>query len=227
MKSIYIIGCGGVGSWITPSLCLLTDPAGITLIDGDRLEDKNLNRQLFHEFDIGQFKSEALAVRYKCHCMTDFYSARSVEHDIADWIFCLVDNNPARNEVLKACDTFGCQAIFAANETHSAEAYYYHPEFKGTPLDPRTYYPEIETDLSDNPLSRHAGCTGEAQRGNPQLVSANFMAAALAQQLFVIWGMEFPALDQEIKPRLPYKLVCNLTKLETHRIGDVCQTQSK
>ena len=31
----YIIGCGGVGSAIVPSFCLLKSPAEITLIDGD------------------------------------------------------------------------------------------------------------------------------------------------------------------------------------------------
>ena len=34
----YIIGCGGVGSAIIPSFCLLKTPEEITLIDGDIIE---------------------------------------------------------------------------------------------------------------------------------------------------------------------------------------------
>ena len=49
----YIIGCGGVGSAIVPSFCLLKPPAEITLIDGDTLETKNLNRQLFDARQVG------------------------------------------------------------------------------------------------------------------------------------------------------------------------------
>lgn len=222
MNDIYVIGCGGVGSWLAPSLCLLAGPNRIILVDGDRLEEKNLNRQLFNREDIGATKAQALALRYHCQYRDEYYSPGIIEHSMTDWLICVVDNHIARKDVLAACDTYGCQAIFAANETHSAEAYYYHVEFRGTKVDPRVYYPEILTDVSNNPLAARSGCTGEAQVQNRQLVSANFMAAALAQQLYVVWGMEFPTLEASIKPRLPFKLVSNLTKLETHRIGDVC-----
>ncbi len=52
MSKIYIIGAGGVGSWLTPAMCMLIKPEDITIVDGDKLEDKNLNRQLFNEEDI-------------------------------------------------------------------------------------------------------------------------------------------------------------------------------
>jgi hypothetical protein len=220
MRKHYIIGCGGVGSWLAPSLCLLRSPQEIILVDGDTLEQKNLNRQLFTPEQVGSNKAEALAEKYGCQAIAEFYGTGSIEHDPSDWIFCCVDNNPARMAVLHSCDQYGCQAIFAANESTSSEAYYYRRAWKETPLDPRVYYPSMATDRSGDPRRASAGCTGEAQRLNRQLVSANVSAAALAQNLFVLWGIKASELSKETMPSLPFKFVANLSRLESHRIKD-------
>ena len=52
---------------------------------------------------------------------------------------------------------------------------------------------------------------------NRQLVSANFMAAALAEHLFVLWHLKAPRLDKETVAALPYKFAANLSKLETYQ----------
>jgi hypothetical protein len=218
---IYIIGCGGVGSWLAPALCLLAKPINVTLVDGDTLEHKNLNRQLFDESHIGMNKAVALGEKYGCQSNDHWYSPTLMPHEPEDWLFGLVDNHPARRSVLQCCDMYGCKAIFAANETHSSEAYVYLPEWRGTCRDPRTYYPEIQTDNSDDPRNAAIGCTGEAQVGNPQLVTANFMAAALAGHMYVVWALEAPKLDAGVRPFLPYKLVNNLTANETHKVGEL------
>ena len=211
----HIIGAGGVGSWLCPSLCLLRRPEEVTVIDGDRLELKNLNRQLFTQEQVGQFKSDALASRYGCRSIPEWYYAGLFEVDPRDWLICVVDNHPARKAALESCDFYKCCAIFAANETHSSEAYVYRPEWKGGPLDPRIYYPEINTDGRGDPRRAAIGCTGEAQEANRQLVSANFMAAALALHLYVVWAMEAPKLERESRKHLPFKIVNNLSKTET------------
>jgi molybdopterin/thiamine biosynthesis adenylyltransferase len=216
----YIVGCGGVGSWLAPSLCLLRNPNEIILVDGDSLEPKNLNRQLFEGDDIGKNKADALSRRYECQSIPEWYSLGMIEHEQSDWIFCCVDNNPARAAVLHSCDAYGAQAIIAANETTSSEAYYYRRAWKDTPLDPRVYYPEIRDDHTNDPRGEAVGCTGEAQVANRQLVSANFSAAALAQNLFVLWGIKLGGLDKEVIPLLPYKFTANLSKLESFRVKD-------
>ena len=57
---VIVLGCGGIGS----SLAMLLAGAGVqqlTLIDPDRIELSNLNRQLFWERkDVGEFKVEIL-----------------------------------------------------------------------------------------------------------------------------------------------------------------------
>lgn len=211
----YIIGCGGVGSWLAPTLCKLVKPENITLIDGDILEEKNMDRQLFNiDTDLNAKKSDCLAKRYDCHTVPEWYYNGLVPLSHKDWLFVCVDNHPARASALASCDHYKCKAIIAANETHSSEAYVYLPEWKDTVLDPRTYYPEIATTKTNDPRNREIGCTGEAQENNRQLVSANFSAAALSQHMYVIWAMESHKMDKEARPFLPHKLVWNLTSMQ-------------
>lgn len=217
--TIHIVGCGGVGSWLAPSLCLLTSPKQIVLHDGDVLEPKNLNRQLFTLHDIGRNKAEALADKYGCGAEGKYFAAGNHEFLEDDWIICCADNNPARMNCIMQTDNSACHLIVAANEKTSAEAYYHDPDTDGIPH-PLDYYPEIETDHANDPRAAAIGCTGEAQQQTPQLVSANFMAASLAQWLFVLWAIEVPKLDPQSITHLPYKLVANASRLETHLIRD-------
>ena len=219
MKTIYVIGCGGIGSWLAPSLCLLVGAKNVVLVDGDKLEEKNLNRQLFAEEEIGQFKSSALSARYMSASIPEFYSFGSIQHINSDWLFVCVDNNPARLAALRACDHFGCNAIVAANETTSSEAYFYSPKWKDTQLDPRVYYPELLTDRANDPQRPH-GCTGEAQERNVQLVSANTMAAALASHLYTLWGMRGATITRDIFPKMPHLYRANISRLEFIIVGD-------
>jgi hypothetical protein len=218
---IYIIGVGGVGSWLAPTMCLLAGKDNVTLVDGDKLEKKNLNRQLFTEKEIGQNKAFALAEKYNCHHIPTWYSETLIAHSAQDWLMCVVDNNPGRIAALRASDMTDCRVIFAANEVHSSEAYVYLPYWKTTRLDPRVMYPEMLNDRRNDPRARSIGCTGEAQTANVQLVTANFMAAALAAHLYVVWGMEAIKLTQEDEKFLPHKLVQNLTRQETFKTGEL------
>lgn len=220
MNNIYIIGAGGVGSWLTPAMCLLVGrPDRVSVIDGDKLEKKNLNRQLFTNEDIGEFKAGALADRYGCNYRNCFYTHNSIQLERGDWLLCCVDNNAGRKAVLNSVDEFGCQAIFGANETLSAEAYFYKREWQGKPGDPREYYPSIVTDDGNDPISHAMGCTGESQKQNPQLVSANFMAASLMQHLFVLWCLERPKFNREAVEKLPFRIRQNMTKYEITNIA--------
>jgi hypothetical protein len=191
-------------------------PDNITVIDGDTLEPKNLNRQLYTEEQIGFNKAQALAEQYHCEFRPDFYYTGLLDLDARDWLLVCVDNMPARKSALESCDHFKCRAIFAANEINSSEAYLYIPEWKDGPLDPRVYYPEINTDVRGDPRAAAMGCTGEAQEATRQLVSSNFMSAALAQHIYVAWAIEAKKLDREARQSLPFKLVANLSKLESY-----------
>ena len=214
MKQIYIIGAGGVGSWLTPAMCLLTKPERVTVIDGDMLEAKNLNRQLYSADEIGNNKAMSLAEKYGCEGDNRWFSHGNIAFDDNDWLMVGVDNNPARKAALESCDQYGCKAIFMANETTSAEAYYYEPKWKGSELDPRVYYPEILTESGGDPRQAAIGCTGEAQANNVQLVSANFMAAALGQHLYVLNAMEKPKIERAVHGEIAHRIRQNLNSYQ-------------
>jgi len=208
----YIIGVGGVGSWLAHTMVRLVGPDEVTLVDGDNLEQKNLDRQLFSEDQIGKNKAEALSEKLGCLGVPGWFTPYTITPNQGDWLLCCVDNNPGRMSVLTACDNTGALAICAANETHSSEAYVYDPMWRDTDLDPRKYYPEIAADQTNDPVRASAGCTGEAQVKNRQLVTANLMAASLAAHLYVVWAMERQKLSAEVWPHLPVRLFQNLSR---------------
>ncbi len=228
MKSnIYIIGCGGVGSWLAPALALLTSPESIVLMDADKLEEKNLNRQLFKKSDIGKTKSDALAEQYKCRSIPEWFTEGLIELEPEDWLIVCVDNHVARRAALYEADRYGCKCIIAANETHSAEAYFYERKWRESAIDPRVYYPDILTDRSGDPQRAAIGCTGQAQVANPQLVTSNSLAASLAGHLFALWHLEAKNFTKKTEPYMPYHLVASMTRLTTHLIKDKIPTKGQ
>lgn len=218
--SNYLIGVGGVGSWLCPALCLLLKPENLVLIDADVLEKKNLDRQLFDESAVGEAKAEALAKKYPgCDSIVDWYVDGLIAHEPEDVLFVAVDNNAARIAALNACDRYDCRAIIGANETYSAEAYLYLPQWRGTRLDPRVTDPSLN-DTSDDPQRAAMGCVA-ARDNRPQLATANRTAAVLMERLFLLWEREWPKMPdpEKLLPSLGYKLLANLNGLEMLKVG--------
>lgn len=226
MKSqLYIIGVGGVGSWLVPALINLTSCDRLVLVDGDDLELKNLDRQLFNESDIGKNKAVCLSERHKCQAHEGWFSQGTFNLNAEDWLIVCVDNHIARKDALMECDRNQCRALIAANETWSADCYLYDPEWKGTKLDPRVYFPEILTDKSGDPRAAAIGCTGEVQQHNRQLVSANMMAASLTAHMFALWHLQAPKLSRKTISSLPYRRLVTMSGAETFTVGDIQQEQ--
>ena len=64
IPAIIVVGCGGTGGFVADGLArMLPTNINLILIDMDRVEERNLNRQSFTAADVGLFKSEALAKR--------------------------------------------------------------------------------------------------------------------------------------------------------------------
>lgn len=194
ISKIVIIGCGGVASWLMPPLVKLLaqmqHKPDLILVDGDTIEQRNLERQFFTDEDIGKNKAQATAEKYagQFNSITFvsryFNAGQTFDEPVGTALFiCCADNHAARRAVLEAVDTGGHWAIIAGNEYTEAESYFYDQRMKGSPSDPRVFYPSILTDNTGDP-TRPVGCTGEAAIAAPQLVLANFSAANHALWLF-------------------------------------------
>ena len=65
---VILLGAGGTGGYIAPHLyriaCTLERDIRIIIVDGDIVEEKNLIRQNFASYDVGQNKAKVIAERY-------------------------------------------------------------------------------------------------------------------------------------------------------------------
>lgn len=80
-----MIGAGGTGSYVLPMLVeTYQEDEMIVVVDGDILEDKNLERQGFYQSDLGLNKAEALVGHYQHRHDLDIIAIpdfiRSIKH---------------------------------------------------------------------------------------------------------------------------------------------------
>ncbi len=115
---LYLVGCGGTGSWLTPHLARLARflhetrnlNVEITLIDPDVVEMKNVFRQNFAEAEVGGKKAELLALRYsaswgmsiRVHITRFDKSMVHLEYGDLGVIIGCVDNAAARRSIADA-----------------------------------------------------------------------------------------------------------------------------
>jgi hypothetical protein len=233
----YVIGCGGVGSWLVPKLTRLlgsTRRSEVTLIDGDTLEERNLDRQLFGPDDIGRNKAEALADAHGGALGSPQVVPRYFHGGMEglslgpdDLLWCCADNHACRREVLSACDQYDCRTVFGANEYLDSEAYWYEPNWRDTANDPRVFYPTILTDNTGDPLGP-PGCTGQAQERSPQLVIANDAASTLATWLYWFHFQVRPGLPRTSEVRASWPVMHRINKWRTTTVkyGDRLAAQA-
>ncbi len=214
---IYIIGAGGVASYLLPALIKTFRPTHLTLVDADILEERNLDRQLFMPDQIGMLKAEALmAVQFTKECSFNiinswFSTSTKVPEDV-DLIICVADNHMARRDAMQAAVALGINCYIGGNEYVDSQAWVLRPEFADTPKDPRVRYPVILTSMEGSPIR----CTGEAQEASPQLAMANFHCAAKILHLMWVWERFFREnradLDEQAVNALPVELFTSLTE---------------
>lgn len=88
-RHIYVVGVGGTGSYLVEGLAKILvgyklTNIKVTLVDPDVVEEKNLLRQNFRNWEIGAFKADALASRINQDFGVDFHSYVGRGEDIVD-----------------------------------------------------------------------------------------------------------------------------------------------
>lgn len=197
VNNIVVIGCGGTGAYVIGHLARFTD-IPICIIDGDKVEDKNLIRQHFISSDIGKNKAEVLAERYgfafgkvikfKTSYLEHDYELGSVINN--SWnsnniIISCVDNNATRvmiYDFICKSRSAGCFWIDSGNEEISGQVVcgyspgycYYGAYERSIPCSV-----EIYENLKDvGKLPSELSCA-ERSISAPQNMMTNIMAASI------------------------------------------------
>jgi len=206
---VNIIGIGGVGSHIVEPIARLlsTAPDGphlLVLLDGDKIENKNLVRQAFSEDSVGVAKAESAAHeairKFGVHkdlsigFDTVYLNEKNVGEYIesGDWVILCVDNHPTRRLVSKHCETLDTSYLFSAGNNVVMNGVEYPSmgnaqtfiRVKGKNLTaPLTEnHPEIENPEGGEPHPDDKSCDQILAEGGdevPQTLAANFFAANL------------------------------------------------
>ena len=111
---VTVVGLGGVGGYVVEVLAR-SGVGALTLIDGDKVEESNLNRQIAALCkDIGRYKAQVLAERVEqinAHCKVDAVCEMLTESNCA----ALVDGS---SYVADAIDSLAAKAALAVYRGH-------------------------------------------------------------------------------------------------------------
>ncbi len=193
--SIINVGCGGTGSFVMGYLARMLRDCDINvyLIDGDRIEDKNLERQGFSSCDIGESKAVILAdemqgvgfnnVKVKSEYLVDKAQLNGFADEFCILIGC-VDNHRARqvmHDFFYSRDNI--MYIDSANEFDSGEVCIGIRMNGKDVAPPRGYYfPDVLTDNS--PRADELGCDTVNESKPQHLLTNSLMAMEVAKIVY-------------------------------------------
>jgi len=214
--SVLIIGAGGVASYLAPVLTRLQImEVNVTIMDGDTLEERNIDRQLFTNKWIGENKAKALANTYAFNYIPEFFNPNTTKLALdtrPDIIICLVDNRKSRVAIYEWAMENEINFITAANELFDASGDYVHPDWYKTPLCLLQRAPDL---LS--PVQGEGGisCTGVQGDKFPQLAIANHAAATMALSLLWTRVINQAGISEMAMEHVPYSIKRTLSSWET------------
>lgn len=219
---IAIIGAGGIGSHLIHMLVNTIGPDdSITVFDGDKFEERNLERQLFGKDMIAENKASAMFMMYNTLAdikAEDRFVLSPDEIKDFDLVFCVPDNNTARRVAIDAFDEYGVEIIIAGNENVSANALIYNSRIGSVNrgVHPYEVHPEY---LLDSPPEN--SCSANVHK-NPQSIVANSIAASLCMALFTCWrdGSDCYT-DDVMASSLPIEYEWGRTFMKKHTIDSV------
>jgi len=199
-NQIIVLGCGGTGGYVVAFLSRFLSSYRNTvrfiIADGDTVEQKNLSRQHFTEYDLGKNKAVALAERYSGAFGIDFEVIDEEVKSLSKWaksrslIIGCVDNNASRRMIHNSFKN-GFQDSFwidAGNEESSGQVVCgYKGYYSGSRYFDKAYilchlpfvteiYPEI---LKDETVFNSDLSCAERAMSAPQNMMSNITAATL------------------------------------------------
>jgi len=193
MKNRFlIVGMGGVGSQLLPSLInyiahheKFKEESEVIFIDGDVYEPKNKERQIFGKYGnkanvkYDEYNSNELYYNIEFDHYTQYITNENIQMFIKDYdyVFICVDNHNTRKLISKYCENNinNITIISGGNEYIDGNVQIYIKR-NGKEVTPSLtkYHPEIETPKDKNP--EDMSCQ-ELAISEPQLIFANMGVA--------------------------------------------------
>lgn len=140
LSKVAVIGCGGLGGNIIEMLARL-GIGNLIVVDGDKYNESNLNRQLFCTEDtLGTGKAEIAAARIqhinssiRTKAYSQFINSTNIKEMIqgTDLVVDALDNIPSRFVLEKACQTLNIPFIHGAINGFNGQVSTIFPDDKG------------------------------------------------------------------------------------------------
>lgn len=192
-RKIKVIGAGGIGGHLIEPLSRYLsykdELSEITVIDGDKYEDRNKERQRFAECEnkaehtVNMMKEEFPKIHFRAK--GEFITEDNVITTIRenDVVLLCVDNHATRKLVSDRCSELdNVTLISGGNDYTDGDVIIYKRKNGKDVTKPLTALPEINKPDDKNPGTltdeERSGCEQEAQN-NPQLLFMNLDIASL------------------------------------------------
>lgn len=192
-RKIKIVGAGGIGCHLIEPLARYLSYTGdqceVTVIDGDKYEDRNAERQRFAE--LGNKAANTVALLASNFPKVHFRAKEQyvTEDNVIplirekDVVFLCVDNHATRKLVSDRCQELDDVVLISGGNDYTDGDVLIHIRKNGKDVTPpiTTTAPEISNPKDKNPGTltdvERQGCQQEAQT-NPQLLFMNFDIAS-------------------------------------------------
>jgi len=197
MAKLIIIGLGGIGGALAEPLARYVahgarDHKQILLVDGDRYEIKNADRQRVSCDEIGQHKADSWVKRLSrmfpeldVKSVTDYVTPANIQRMIlaGDTVMLCVDNHATRNLVQEHMLRLRDATLISGGNDYTDGNVQIFLKKKGRVFTaPITkHHPEIAFPADKRP--DELGCDEEIAE-SPQLIFTNFMAAAIMMNAY-------------------------------------------
>jgi molybdopterin/thiamine biosynthesis adenylyltransferase len=214
MRNYIMIGAGGTGTHLLAPLVLYLNSHHsdgewiLHILDGDVVEVKNLERQLFDDRDVAVNKAEAAAAHFssgRVRGYPEYLNEENISKMIldGDTVLICADNFTVRKRIEDHCQTLANVAVInGGNEKYSGSVQLW-VRTNGEDLTPRLSYlhPEINNQGPDRAAMTCAQAA--ALPGGEQTIIANLQSAVW--MLTALWRMHtlifIPEVGQEPQPK--------------------------
>lgn len=200
VRKIKIIGAGGIGCCLIDSLARYVSyksegKCEITIIDGDRYEERNRERQRFEQC---RNKATEMVALNKEQFPKIYFSSKEqyvTEENVVpmiregDYVFLCVDNHATRKIVSERCSELDNVTLISGGNdyTDGNVIVYIRKDGKDITRSPIDLYPSIANPQDKNPgefeSADRQSCQQEAV-DNPQLVFTNLAAASIMLNVY-------------------------------------------